>query len=51
MYTNADLKISLYVCAHIKQCPESFAILIPRIFELFAREVCKCTYSIVSECV
>ena len=41
MYTNVDLKISLYVCVHIKQYPENFAFLILRNLKLFAREVCK----------
>ena len=40
MYTNADLKISLDVCVHIKKYPENFAFSILRILELFAREVC-----------
>ena len=30
MYTNADLKISLYVCAHIKKYPENFAVIGPK---------------------
>ena len=38
---NADLKISLYVCVHIKTIHEHFAFLILRILELFAHEVCK----------
>ena len=38
-YNNADLKISLYVCVHIKKYPENFAFLILRILEIFAREV------------
>ena len=39
--THADLKISLYVCDHIKTIPENFAFLILRILKLCAREVCK----------
>ena len=35
--SNADLKISLYVCVHIKSIPENFTFLILRIFELFCR--------------
>ena len=40
-HTNADLKISLYVCVHMKTVPWKFRIRTLRIFELFAREVCK----------
>ena len=40
-YTNANLKMSLYVCVHKKHCPENFAFLILRILELFTPEVCK----------
>ena len=41
-YTNADLKISLYVCFHMKNNTlKSFALLILRILGLFAHEVCK----------
>ena len=40
-YTNADLKISLYVCVHLKTIPENFAFLILRILQLFSREVCE----------
>ena len=29
-YTNADLKISLYVCVHIKTTPWKFCILNPK---------------------
>ena len=39
-YTNADLKISLYVCVHIKKIPKDFAFLIQRILELYAHGVC-----------
>ena len=40
-YANADLKISLYVCIHIKQYLENFAFLILKILKLFAPDVCK----------
>ena len=40
-YVNADLKISLYVCVHIKMIPLKCRILILRIIELFRRRVCK----------
>ena len=40
-YTNADLKLSLYVCVHINQYPENFTFLILRILELLARKVKK----------
>ena len=41
--TNANLKISLYVCVHTKIVTWQFGILniILRILVLFAREVCK----------
>ena len=39
-YINADLKISLYVCEHIKMIPLKCRILILRIIELFRRRVC-----------
>ena len=39
-YTNADLKISIYVLIFIKKYPENFAFLFLRILELFARKVC-----------
>ena len=29
-YTNADLKISLYVCVHVKAIPWKFCILNPK---------------------
>ena len=58
MYTNADLKISLYVRVHVKTHPQNFAFLILRFLELFTREICKflkkwliLTYYIVSECL
>ena len=41
MYTNADLKISVYVCVLIKQYPENFTFLILGFRKLFACEVCK----------
>ena len=41
MFTNTDLKISLYVCVYVKKHPENFAFLIVRILELFTREVYK----------
>ena len=40
-YINADLKIPLHVCIHIKTIPRKFRILNRRILELFAREVRK----------
>ena len=40
-YTSADLKISLYVCAHKKTIPWKFRILILRILELFTHEICE----------
>ena len=39
-YTNEDLKISLYVCVHIKTIPWKCRIVNPNL-ELFAFEVCK----------
>ena len=41
MHTNADLKISLYVCVCIKKHPENFAFLILRILGLFTRDFYK----------
>ena len=38
---NADLKIYLYVCAHIKTIAWNFVFWIQKIFKLFVREVCK----------
>ena len=40
-YTNADLKISLYVRVHIKYYPENFAFLILGVFELYSRKICE----------
>ena len=37
--TNADFKISLYVCVQ-KQYPEHFAFLIKVTLEILTREVC-----------
>ena len=38
-YTNADLKISLDLCIHMKEYPESFTFWIQTILELFTREI------------
>ena len=40
-YTNADLKISLYVCVYIKIKSWKFCILNPTICELLTCKVCK----------
>ena len=40
MYTNADLKISLYVRLY-KEYPENSALLILKILKLFACDVCE----------
>ena len=39
--TNANLKISVYVCVHIKKILWKFRILNPKNSQVIAREVCK----------
>ena len=41
MYTNADLKLSLYVRVPKKQYSENFVFLTLRIIELSTRKVCE----------
>ena len=40
-YTNADLKISLYVCIHIKTVPWKFRVLIPQNSRVISRKGCE----------